>query len=455
MKLRFLGAAGTVTGSRYLLESKGTRILVDCGLFQGLKNLRLRNWAPFPVKPAGVSAVILTHAHLDHSGYLPALARDGFDGPVYCSRGTRELCKILLPDSARLQEQDAEYANRRGFSKHRPALPLYDSNDARRALGLFSSLAFDRRHRLREGPDLSLRRAGHILGAASAEIDWRGVKIVFSGDLGRYDDPTMIAPDAVTQADYLVVESTYGDRSHERRDPQEVLAGVIDRTIARGGTVIIPAFAVGRAQTLLYHLERLKASGRIADVPIYLNSPMAIEASEMFCRHGDDQRLSDEERRRACAVARHVESVDESKALNESDAPKIILSASGMATGGRVLHHIAKFAPDPRSAILFAGFQAAGTRGAAMVAGAESVKIHGEYVPVRAEVQNLDMLSAHADANEILRWLRNFARPPRMTFVTHGEPTAADTLRRRIQDELGWRCRVPEHMDVESLTQSP
>lgn len=451
MKLRFLGAAGTVTGSRYLLESKGKRILVDCGLFQGLKNLRLRNWAPFPVKPASISAVILTHAHLDHSGYLPALARDGFDGPIYCSKGTRELCKILLPDSARLQEQDAEYANRRGFSKHRPALPLYDSDDARRALRLFSSLAFDVRHPLREGPDLRLRRAGHIVGASSLELSWRRRKIVFSGDLGRYDDPTMIPPEEIEQADYIVVESTYGDRRHERRDPQEALASVIGRTIARGGTVVIPAFAVGRAQTLLYHLEKLKASGRIPSVPIYLNSPMAIEASDMFCRYGDDQRLSDEERRRACAAAKHIQSVEESKALNEDETPKIILSASGMATGGRVLHHLEKFAPDPRSTILFAGFQAAGTRGASMVAGAQSIKMHGSYVSVRAEVQNLDMLSAHADADEILRWLRSFARAPRMTFVTHGEPTAADALRRRIQDELGWPCRVPEHLDMVEL----
>lgn len=451
MKLHFFGAAGTVTGSRYLLESKGTRILVDCGLFQGLKNLRLRNWAPFPVPPASIAAIILTHAHLDHSGYAPALVRDGFDGPVYCSKGTRELCKILLPDSARLQEQDAEYANRRGFSKHKPALPLYGSADAARALRLFSSLTFDRRHTLREGPDLHLYRAGHLLGAASVELSWRRTKILFSGDLGRYDDPTMIAPDAIPDTDYLVVESTYGDRAHPRRDPQEALASVIERTIARGGTVVIPAFAVGRAQTLLFHLERLKASGRLADVPIYLNSPMAIEASEMFRRYRDDQRLSDEERHRACAVAKYVVSVEESKVLNEDDTPKIILSASGMATGGRILHHLAKFAPDPRNAILFTGFQAVGTRGAAIVAGAETVKIHGAYVPIRAEVKNLDMLSAHADANDVMRWLRNFVRPPRMTFVTHGEPVAADMLRRRIQDELGWPCRVPEHMDVENL----
>jgi metallo-beta-lactamase family protein len=451
MELRFLGAAGTVTGSRYLLERKGMRILVDCGLFQGLKNLRLRNWAAFPVKPKSVSAVLLTHAHLDHSGYLPALVRDGFDGAIHCSKATRDLCKILLSDSARLQEQDAEFANRRGFSKHEPALPLYDSTDARRALKLFSSLSFGENRALRDGPTVRLHRAGHILGAAILELNWRGKRIVFSGDLGRYDDPTMVDPEPVDGAHYLVVESTYGDRLHERRDPREALADIIGRTIARGGTVVIPAFAVGRAQTLLYHLEQLKSSGRLANVPIYLNSPMAIDASELFCRHGEDQRLSDEERRRACAVAKYVESVEASKALNEDDAPKIIISASGMATGGRVLHHLKKFAPDPRNTILFTGFQAAGTRGAAMVAGADSIKMHGEYVPVRAEVANLTMLSAHADADEIMRWLRNVKTPPRMTFITHGEPTASDALRRRIKDELGWDCRVPEHLETAML----
>ncbi|MEK4033906.1 MBL fold metallo-hydrolase [Methylocystis sp. IM3] len=444
MQIHFLGAAGTVTGSRYLLESKDTRILVDCGLFQGLKNLRLRNWAPFPVKPKGISAVLLTHAHLDHSGYLPALVRDGFDGPVYCSKATRELCKILLADSARLQEQDAEYANRRGFSKHHPALPLYDSQDARRAIRAFSSLSFGDSHELREGPVIRLHRAGHILGAASLEVNWKGRRIVFSGDLGRYDDPLNVDPEPIDGAHYIVVESTYGDRLHDPRDPKDAIARVIERTIQRGGTVIIPAFAVGRAQLLLYYLEQLKASGRLADVPVYLNSPMAAEASELFLRHRDDQKLSDDERRRACAVAKYVDTVEGSKALNEDETPKVIISASGMATGGRVLHHLKKFAPDPRNTILFSGFQAAGTRGAALVSGAQTIKIHGEYVQVRAEVENLTMLSAHADADGIMRWLRNFKQTPRMTFVTHGEPTAADTLRRRIQDELGWPTKAPD-----------
>jgi len=451
MNLTFLGGVGGVTGSRFLLERKGQRILVDCGLFQGLKNLRLRNWAPFPVKPKSVAAVILTHAHIDHSGYLPALVRDGFKGPIYCSKATRELCKILLPDSARLQEQDADYANRRGFSKHKPALPLYDSNDARRALRLFQSLAFERMHELKQGPEIRLRHAGHILGAAIVELAWGGRKIVFSGDLGRYGDPTMLDPAPVSDADYLVVESTYGDRLHDRRAVEPVLADLIEGALRRGGAVVIPSFAVGRAQSLLYHLERLKSAGRLSDVPIYLDSPMAIDASAALDQFPEDHRLGEPEWRRACAIAEYVETPERSKEIIADARPKIIISASGMATGGRVLHHLRNYAPDARNLILFAGYQAAGTRGASLVAGADTIKIFGEYVQVRAQVANLDMLSAHADADEIMRWLHNFHRPPRMTFIVHGEPCAADALRLRIQDELDWRCRTPEYGDTAEI----
>jgi len=451
LTLSFLGGAGTVTGSRYVLESGESRVLVDCGLFQGLKQLRLRNWAPFPVPPKTISEAILTHAHLDHSGHLPRLVRDGFAGKVHCSEATRDLCEVLLRDSAHLQEQDAEYANRRGFSKHKPALPLYTVHDAERALGRLSPMRFDEEREIGSGFRVRLRRAGHLLGAGSLECTWQGTKLVFSGDLGRYDDPMLPDPGVMQEADYLVVESTYGNRRHDRTDPQAALAEIIELTTGRGGTVIIPAFAVGRAQTLLYHLERLKASGRLTNVPIFLNSPMAFDASDILCRHMEDQKLSEAACKRACGVARYVRDVEESKALNENPMPKVIVSASGMATGGRVLHHLKRFAPDPRSTILFAGFQAAGTRGAAMVAGAETIKIHGEYIPVHAEVKNLPMLSAHADAEEILRWLRNFRRPPRMTFITHGEPTASDVLRRRIQDELGWRATVPEHLEKTDL----
>ncbi len=451
LSISFLGGVGTVTGSRFLLHNGGQRILIDCGLFQGLKQFRLRNWAPFPIAPADLGAVLLTHAHLDHSGYLPALVRDGFGGKIYCSDATRELCGILLPDSGRLQEQDADFANRHGFSKHEPALPLYSAKDAENVLPRLSALSFQEEHAISAGPAVRLCRAGHILGAAIIECRWAGRTVVFSGDLGRYGDPFMLDPEAVTSADFLVVESTYGDRRHSRIDVEAELASVISRTTRRGGTVIIPAFAVGRVQSLLYYLERLRATGRLNNIPVFLDSPMAINASEMLCRHLDDHRLSAEACIRACEVARYVRSVEESKALTANPVPKVIISASGMATGGRVLHHLKRYVTDARNSIVFAGFQAAGTRGQALVAGAERIKIHGEYLPVRAEVHNLSALSAHADADEIMHWLKNFERPPRMTFISHGEPTASDALRRRIEEDLGWPCRVPEHLEQASL----
>jgi metallo-beta-lactamase family protein len=455
MKLSFLGAAGTVTGSRFLLESGGSRILVDCGLFQGLKDLRNRNWEPFPVPPESIDAVLLTHAHIDHSGYLPAFVRDGFRGKVFCSHATMELCHILWRDSGYLQEKDAQFANRHGFSKHKPALPLYTVRDAEAALPHLSPVPFNEAVRVPNGPAIRLRHAGHILGAATIECDWDGTRLVFSGDLGRYSDAMMLDPEPVPAADYLVVESTYGNRHHDVRDPQQALGDVITRTISRGGTVIIPAFAVGRAQSLLYHLERLKGAGALKNVPIFLDSPMAINASEMLCSHLDDHRLPADACTRACDVAQYVRGVEESKALMNNPVPKVIISASGMATGGRVLHHLKRYAPDRRNTILFAGFQAVGTRGAAMLAGAESVKIHGEFIPVRAEVANLSMLSAHADADEIMRWLGNFRAPPRTTFIVHGEPDASVALRQRIEGELGWACRAPHLLEHVMLSKSP
>lgn len=453
MNLSFLGAAGTVTGSRFLLEKGGSRILVDCGLFQGLKDLRNRNWEPFPVPPNTIDAVLLTHAHIDHSGYLPALVRDGFRGKIFCSHATMELCQILWRDSGFLQEKDAQYANRHGFSKHKPALPLYTVKDAEAALPHLWPVPFDKLHHLPNGPAIRLRHAGHILGAATIECDWDGTKVVFSGDLGRFNDAMMLDPEPVPATDYLVVESTYGNRRHDARDPQEALGDVITRTVSRGGTVIIPAFAVGRVQSLLLHLERLKSAGTLGNVPIFLDSPMAINASEMLCSHLDDHRLPVDACTRACDVAHYVRDVEESKALMSNPVPKVIISASGMATGGRVLHHLKRYAPDRRSTILFAGFQAAGTRGAAMLAGVESVKIHGELIPIRAEVKNLSMLSAHADADEIMRWLRNFRTPPRMTFIVHGEPDASAALRQRIEGELGWACRAPQLLEEAILSQ--
>ena len=450
VRLSFLGAAGTVTGSKYLLEAAGRRLLIDCGLFQGYKNLRLKNWRPLPVDPAEIDAVLLTHAHIDHSGYLPLLIRNGFSGPVYSSEGTRDLCEILLPDSGYLQEKDAEFANRHGFSKHRPALPLYDEADGRAALESFTPVPFDQEWEPLPGITAALRRAGHILGAACLEMQIDGQRLVFSGDLGRPNDPVMLAPWRPSGADYLVVESTYGDRRHDPEDPETLLAKVIRETAERGGSVLIPAFAVGRSQLMLFHLWRLLRAGAIPNLPIYLDSPMAINASEIFRRHADSHRLSEAEAKAVCDVATYVREVEESKALGNLRVPAIIISASGMATGGRVLHHLKRLAPDPRNAILFTGFQAAGTRGAAMLAGAESIKIHGGHYPVRAKVACLDMLSAHADADEILSWLKVMERPPRTTFITHGEPEAAEALRLRIEEELGWDCVVPEYRD--SLT---
>ena len=452
MKLTFLGAAGTVTGSKYLVETGNRRYLIDCGLFQGLKPLRLRNWEPLPIDPVSLSAVLLTHAHLDHSGYLPLLVRNGFRGSIWCSSSTMELSRILLPDSGFLQEKDAEFANRHHYSKHKPALPLYTEEDARRALGLLQTVPFDVAHAIDGDARILLRRTGHILGAASIELNCEGLTTVFSGDLGRYDDPIFNDPSPVLAADYLVIESTYGDRLHDRIDPEQVLADIVARTVGRGGTVVIPSFAVGRAQSLLVHIRRLKMAGQLGNVPVFLDSPMAVDASEVFCRNFEDHRLTESECRSACAVASYVQSVEESKALTLNPMPKIIVSASGMATGGRVLHHLKRYAPEPRNTIVFAGFQAPGTRGAAMIEGARFVRIHGEEIPVRAEVQNLPMLSAHGDADELLRWCRNFRTAPRMTFVTHGEPRSAAALSDRLATELGWQCQVPQHLEEFNLS---
>lgn len=451
MRLAFLGGAGTVTGSKYLLDSGGRRVLIDCGLFQGFKQLRLRNWEPLPVDPRSIDAVILTHAHLDHSGYLPLLLRHGFKGPVFCTPATADLCGILLPDAGHLEERDAEFANRHGFSKHRPALPLFTEAEARSALARLTPLDFSREHDLGGGLMLTFRYAGHILGAAMAVLARAGTRLLFSGDLGRPLDPLLREPEPVDRADYVLVESTYGDRKHPARDPQDALADVIQRTAARGGSVLIPAFAVGRAQALLYHLHRLKAAGRIPNWPIFLDSPMAIDATDIFEARRQDHRLSGSECREMCSLARRSRSVEESKAIDHLLVPAVIISASGMATGGRILHHLKFFAPDARHTLLFAGFQAPGTRGAAIVGGAAQVKIHGSYVPIRAEVVSLDMLSAHADADEIIGWLCKLERPPRLTFVTHGEPAAADALRHRIEEELHWPCRVPSYREEADL----
>jgi metallo-beta-lactamase family protein len=450
-KLTFLGAAGSVTGSKYLLENDNRRILIDCGLFQGFKQLRLRNWAPFPVPPSSIDEVLLTHAHLDHSGYLPLFVREGFRGPVRSTDATRELCEIILRDSGRLQEKDAEFANRHGFSKHNPALPLYTEADAVAALARFQPVPFHQTIAVSGGWSAQFRYAGHILGASTIELTNGPLKILFSGDLGRSNDICMFEPEAVQAADYLLLESTYGNRKHDSIDPAEALAQAIFSTYEGGGTVVIPAFAVGRTQALLFYFYRLKRDKRIPDIPIYLDSPMAIDATEIFERHQQDHSISPDELRAALSMPHYVRTTEDSKKLNTTAGPKIIISASGMATGGRVLHHLELYAPDPRNLILFVGYQAAGTRGAAMMAGANTIKLHGRYIPLRAKVENLGMLSGHADADEIIAWLRNFRAAPKMTFLTHGEPEAADVLRRRIAEELGWPCTVPDYRDQVEL----
>jgi metallo-beta-lactamase family protein len=451
MQITFLGAAGTVTGSKYLVEDSGARILVDCGLFQGFKHLRLRNRQPLPFDVATLDAVVLTHAHLDHSGYLPILVREGFRGPIYCTGPTVDLCGVLLPDSGHLQEEEAAVANRYGYSKHHPALPLYTREDAVRCLDYFRAADFGVDVQVHPKLVVRFARSGHMLGSATVRVTGHRAEILFSGDLGRPADPLLLPPEPCGGAANLVVESTYGDRLHTPTDPLDTLADVISRTAARGGTVLIPAFAVGRAQTLLYYMDRLRAERRIPQIPVFLDSPMAGQATEVFLRHSAETHLDAGLHEMVARSATIVESVEESKRIDRMSVPRVIISASGMATGGRVVHHLKVMAPDPRNTILFAGYQAAGTRGATIVGGGKSVKIHGGYVPVRAEVASLDNLSAHADYVEILDWLRDFRSPPRNTFITHGEPVAADALRLRVEEALGWKCTVPDHGDSFTL----
>lgn len=451
MNLQFLGATGTVTGSKYLLRRGRDSVLVDCGLFQGYKQLRLRNWAPLPVDAASISAVALTHAHIDHSGYLPLLVKQGFKGKVYCTQATLELCAILLPDSGHLQEEEAAYANRHAFSKHKPALPLYTRDDAQRSLKQLEAVEFGHAFEPAPGLRTSLWPAGHMLGSAFVQFEDGERSILFSGDIGRPDDLLLAAPTPMAGADYLVTESTYGDRLHERSDVLLKLAEVVNRTIARGGAVVIPSFAVGRAQSLLYAVHLLKQRQAIPNLPVYLNSPMAVDATTVYRRHRDEHRLNAAECEAMCHAATIINTPEESIALNTRQGPMIIIAASGMATGGRVIHHLKSFAPDHRNTILFAGFQAGGTRGAAMLGGATTIRIHGEDVPLRAEVAMLDNLSAHADAGEILDWLKRFSKKPLRTFITHGEPAAADALRLRIERELHWTCHVPDYLETVAL----
>lgn len=452
MQLTFLGATGTVTGSRTLLESKGKRILIDCGLFQGLKQLRLKNWDAFPVEPSSIDAILLTHAHIDHSGYLPRLVKMGFSGRIYCTSGTHDLCQILLPDSAHLQEEEARYANQKGFSKHHPALPLYSQDDAQRALDLFQTVDFHELVDLGDGLQARFYSNAHILGSSCIHISDGDKSVLFSGDVGRSNDPLMRAPEIPPASDYLVIESTYGDRLHDPVNTLELLAQYIRETVQQGGILLIPVFAVGRAQEMLFYLHQLKQQGRIPHIPIYLNSPMAVDASEIFQLHCNEHRLNPQQCADMFADVHMVNSIEQSQSLNHMRQPMILLAASGMASGGRVVHHIKAFAGNPRNTILFVGFQAAGTRGAAMVNGASEVKIHGEYIPIKARIASMTSLSAHADYVEILQWLKQFKQAPKLTFVTHGEPVAADAMRLHIEEQLKWQTCVPDYLQKVNLS---
>jgi metallo-beta-lactamase family protein len=478
IRVQFLGAARTVTGSKYLVESNGVRIMVDAGLFQGLKELRLRNWQDLPVPASSIEAIVLTHAHLDHCGYLPRLVAQGFRGRVFCTQGTQDLCKIVLPDAGRLQEEDAEYANRHNFSKHKPALPLYREVDAFRAISQLQPCGYDRPMPVAKGIEVDFINAGHLLGSSYARMHIDGRVILFGGDLGRYSRPVLPDPSPVDAADYLLVESTYGDRLHEQDDNGARLAEIVTRTAARGGKLIVPAFAIGRVEELCYWLKRLESEKRIPVLPVFVDSPMAAAALARYAErvneldpdlqpelrddvapHDGAAAQPEDVRRRQASQERDlcifctqrfrvIASPDESKHLTASKTPSVVISASGMAEGGRVLHHLKAALPDARNTVLFAGYQGVGTRGRRLVDGEKSVKIHGEWIPVAATIERIDSMSAHADANEIMRWLHGFTAPPKQTFIVHGEPTAQDALGRRIQAELGWSHKAPDYRET-------
>lgn len=452
MKIKFLGAVQTVTGSKYLLSFDDKKILVDCGLYQGLKELRLRNWHALPIDPAEIDAVLITHAHIDHTGYLPRLVKNGFRGKIFSTEGTRDLCSILLPDSGHLQEEEAETANRYGYSKHKPALPLYTREDGVESLNYFHTAPFNHRLALNDNFSFQFLRAGHIIGSSFIRIQYKNISVLFTGDMGRPNDPVMQPPTIIHAIDYLIVESTYGNRLHELGHPKDYLKNIINKTMARGGTIVIPSFAVGRAQTLLHYILLLKKEGAIADIPVYLDSPMAINSTQIMLKHRENLRLTEAECHQLNDVATYTNSPDESKALDKNKTPKIIISASGMATGGRVLFHLATYAPDPLNTILFTGYQAVGTRGENMESGAKEIKIHGAMIPVNAEVASLSNTSAHADYSETLQWLGHYEKPPKKTFITHGEPNAANALKEKIENQYGWHCVVPKYLEKDELS---
>lgn len=452
MKLSFLGAARTVTGSQYLLEAGGRRLLVDCGMFQGERTLRLRNWEAPPYDPATVDAVVVTHTHLDHIGRLPRLVKQGFRGPIYCTPPTVELAEILLLDAAHLQIEDAEYLNRKGLTRHRPALPLFDEADARAALALLQGVPKGETREVSGAFRFAYREAGHILGAASAGViareDGRETRILFSGDVGRFDAILAKDPETAPDADYLVVESTYGNRHHAPLSILDQLEGVIKRTFARGGVLLIPAFAVGRAQQMIWMMDDLVTQGRLRPFPVHLDSPMAVDVTRIYAAHPEGQRVAlGNLGGRSLLHGRFVHlhrGTEESKALNALKGPAVIISSSGMLAGGRILHHCRVRLPHPENTLLITGYQAAGTLGRALLDGASLVRIHKSEVRVLAEVRSLKGLSGHADAGEMMRWLSDVEAPPKAVFLTHGEAEAAFALAARVARERGFVTHVPD-----------
>lgn len=447
MQVQFIGATGTVTGSKYLVSYGRHNILIDCGLFQGISTIRRRNWEELPFAAAEIDAVLLTHAHIDHSGYLPALMKQGFHGPIYTTKATTSLCQVLLPDAGFLQEEDARYANKKKYSRHNPAEPLYTEDDARKVLKQFKNIKTHEVLSLPGGMTATYSPVGHILGACAIRLEYNGRSITFSGDVGRMQDAIMYPPEALADTDNLVLESTYGDRAHAKMDAEEAIAEVINRTIERGGIVLIPAFAVGRAQLVLYYVERLMAQKRIPKVPVYLNSPMAIKATEFFLNNDSLHKLNSDDCDKIDEITTYVRTTDQSIELTARREPSIIISASGMASGGRILHHLKALVSNPRHTVLFMGYQAPGTRGFALANGIDQIKLHGEYYPVNAEVINLDSLSSHADYKELCHWLSLMKNKPRQIFLTHGDPQASDALRQYLVDHFDLHVVVPSYLE--------
>lgn len=443
MDIGFLGGAGTVTGSKFLVHYDGTRILIDCGMFQGLKELRVLNWADLPFNPKDIDAVMLTHAHLDHCGALPLLVKQGFKGPIYCTEPTLELTKIILLDSAKIQEEDAEYANKKGFSKHHPALALYSTADVEKTLPLLKPLRFHEEFSV-GALKFKFFAAGHILGASSVLVSNDKKSVYFSGDLGRNNDPLMWPPEPPPECDYIVMESTYGDREHSHISSKQILKDCILEIAKSKGVLLIPSFAVGRAQNLVFEITELKRAGEVPPIPVYLNTPMGHEVSGFYEQHPTFHRLGPGQFAEFMSEIHSVKTSEDSKALNEQHGPMIIIAASGMLTGGRVLHHLKAFAPDARNIILLAGFQSAGTRGWSLLNGSNEIKVHGNYVEVKCKVIPSDSFSAHADRNDLLNWLRAAEIKPKKVFLVHGEPSAADSLRLRIQDHLQLDVIIPK-----------